>query len=179
MHLYVAPVQCSNYTLINKIVEQLTDNLNLSISVIEIPIDIARSFSKERGQYFSTQLLSDTLALTQHLDGKILILVEFDLFVPVFTYVFGEAQLNGKLSIVSLCRLHEEFYSDETNDKLLLDRALKEALHEIGHNFGLLHCRDWNCVMHSSQGIEEVDIKGSRFCDKCQGNVPVKPLLFQ
>lgn len=176
MHLYVAPLQCSNHSLISQIVKSLSEYLNSPVSIIQIPVDTSHSYSKERGQYYSTKLLSDTLNLTNHLDGKILVIVEFDLFVPVFTYIFGEAQLNGKVSIVSMCRLHEEFYSDQTDDQLLLKRAMKEALHELGHNFGLIHCKDWNCVMHSSQGIEEVDIKGDEFCDTCQRKIPIKVL---
>jgi len=174
MHLYVAPLQCSNYSVINKIVSFLSDYFSLTVSVIEIPVDVSTAFNKERGQYFSTRLLSDAFSLTSHLDGKILLIAEFDLFVPVFTYVFGEAQLNGRMSIISLCRLHEEFYSDQTDDALLLERAIKESLHEIGHNFGLIHCRDWNCVMHSSQGIEEVDIKGQVYCNSCKKSIPAK-----
>jgi archaemetzincin len=90
-----------------------------------------------------------------------------DIFVPALTFIFGEAQLNGKHSIVSVCRLHEEFYTSVTNNELLFERTIKEILHELGHNFGLRHCVDWNCVMHASHGIEEVDIKGNSYCRNC------------
>lgn len=93
------------------------------------------------------------------------------------TFVFGEAQLKGKHSIVSVCRLHEEFYLEKTDEKLLLERAMKEVLHELGHNFGLLHCTNWDCVMHSSLGIEEVDIKGGRFCNKCKEMISSDKIL--
>jgi archaemetzincin len=86
----------------------------------------------------------------------------------VLTFLFGEAQLDGKHSVVSVCRLHEEFYSGTSDFNLLLDRTVKEVLHEIGHNFGLIHCLDWDCVMHSSNSVEEVDIKGSEYCKKCR-----------
>jgi archaemetzincin len=94
-----------------------------------------------------------------------------DIFVPVLTFIFGEAQLNGKHSILSVCRLHEEFYSGISNEKLLLERTIKEALHELGHCYGLRHCVDWDCVMHSSPGIEEVDIKGNTFCRNCVSQI--------
>ncbi len=109
---------------------------------MDLPLEAEAAYSTERGQYFSTLLLAESLKLTNEFDGKVIILVEFDLYVPVFTYVFGEAQLNGKLSIISVCRLHEEFYSGETNDFLLFERTTKEVLHELGHTFGLIHCKD-------------------------------------
>ena len=106
--------------------------------------------------------------LTEDINGKVLLLTEFDLYIPALTFVFGEAQLRGKHSIVSVCRLHEEFYLGKTDDQLLLKRSMKEVLHELGHNFGLLHCSNWDCVMHSSLGIEEVDIKGDSYCNDCK-----------
>jgi archaemetzincin len=111
------------------------------------------------------------MKLTDEFDGKIILLTDVDIFVPVLTFIFGEAQLNGKHSILSVCRLHEEFYSGISNEKLLLERAIKEALHELGHCYGLRHCLDWDCVMHSSPGIEEVDIKGGTFCSKCISSI--------
>ncbi|HEX2867074.1 MAG TPA: archaemetzincin family Zn-dependent metalloprotease [Ignavibacteriales bacterium] len=171
MNFYIAPVEFSNVSVLNSIIKNISAVFREKITLIRLPLDTAAAFSKDRGQYFSTQLIADALKLTQPYDGKVLMLVEFDLYVPVFTYVFGEAQLNGKHSIVSLCRLHEEFYSGKTNDRLLLERTQKEILHELGHNLGLIHCRDWDCVMHSSQGVEEIDIKGQFYCTGCMATL--------
>lgn len=167
MDLFVAPIEFSNVTLLNAIVRELSAAFQTKVSLINLPINITDSFSREREQYFSTQLIADAIKQTTGINGKVLLLVEFDLFVPVFTYVFGEAQLKGKHSIVSVCRLHEEFYSGSSNEQLLFERSMKEILHELGHNFGLLHCRDWDCVMHTSQGIEEIDLKGNGYCKSC------------
>lgn len=171
MNLHIAPVNFSNTSLLNDVVKALSNIFTSNIRIINLPLDISSAYSKERGQYFSTQLISNALNLTTGYDGKVVIMVEFDLFVPVFTYVFGEAQLNGKHSIVSVCRLHEEFYSGATNDILLFDRTIKEVLHELGHNLGLIHCKDWDCVMHVSQGIEEIDIKGNKYCPVCKSKI--------
>jgi archaemetzincin len=156
---------------LNDVVKELSNIFHSEIKLINIPLDILLTFSKERSQYFSTQLISEAIKLTESYIGKVLIMVEFDLFVPVFTYVFGEAQLNGKHSIVSVCRLHEEFYSGNTNDVILFQRTIKEVLHELGHNFGLIHCKDWDCVMHASQGVEEIDIKGNIYCSSCRKKI--------
>ncbi len=109
-------------------------------------------------------MLSDKF---KNFEGKILGIISVDLFIPVLTYVFGEAQLGGKISIVSTFRLNEIAYGLPENRKLTEERLLKEAVHELGHNFGLLHCEDYLCVMHPSTSVEEVDIKTASFCSKC------------
>jgi len=173
MKIYLAPVRFSNTLFIDKIRSELTRYLSYEIRQVELKINIENSYSKERHQYFSTQIISEAIKQTKTLNGKVVILTKVDLFIPVLTFVFGEAQLNGRHSIVSLCRLHEEFYTGKTNEALLLKRTLKEILHELGHNFGLKHCSDWDCVMHSSTSIEEVDIKGDNYCKVCECRVRV------
>jgi archaemetzincin len=171
MNVYLAPLKFSNTLLIDKIRNELTRYVPFEIKKTELKIDIENSYSKERSQYFSTLIISEAIKLSDVFDGKVVILTEVDLFIPVLTFVFGEAQLNGKYSIVSVCRLHEEFYTGKTDEDLLLKRTMKEILHELGHNFGLKHCSNWDCVMHSSASIEEVDIKGETYCKVCAGSV--------
>ena len=167
MDINVAPIHLSNSELLNDILFELSKKFDFCVNLIELDLNIEPAFSLEREQFFSTQLLADAIKLTDEINGKVLLLTEYDLYVPALTFVFGEAQLNGKHSIVSLCRLYEEFYSGRTNYKLLLERAIKEIFHELGHNFGLKHCQNWDCVMHASPGIEEVDIKGMYYCKFC------------
>ena len=171
MSIYLVPVKFSNTALLSSVVEELFHKFKDDVKAINIDLNIDESYSKERAQYFSTQIIAEAIKKTNGLNGKILILTEADLYIPVLTYVFGEAQLNGKHSIVSVCRLHEEFYSERTDENLLKERTMKEILHELGHNFGLKHCTDWDCVMHSSTSIEEVDIKGNYYCKKCEGKI--------
>ena len=71
----------------------------------------------------------------------------YDLYVPVRTFVLGEAQLCGNCAVVSAARLSDEYYGLPPNPTLLRERWLKEAAHELGHTFGLRHCSDWRCVM--------------------------------
>ncbi len=170
----IAPLNFSNEALLNQIVERLSGIFAWDVKVINLDLDVSSSFNKDRNQYYSTQIIADAIKITESVEGKITLLCDFDLFVPVFTFIFGEAQLNGKHSTVSLCRLHEEFYSGRTDDALLLDRALKEILHELGHTFGLIHCKNWDCVMRPSLAVEEIDIKGGGFCSSCARSVPLK-----
>jgi archaemetzincin len=165
--IHIAPVNFSNNSFLKRILIELNRKLRLDIGVLKLKYNVEKAFSEERAQYFSSQIIADATFLTAETDGKVLLLTDVDLFVPVLTFVFGEAQLKGKHAIVSVCRLHEEFYSGISDDELLFHRTIKEILHELGHCFGLLHCIDWDCVMHSSQGIEEVDIKGEFFCKNC------------
>ena len=77
-------------------------------------------------------------------------MTEIDLYIPVLTFVFGEAQLADGGAVVSAHRLHQEFYGMPTDPELLHERLLKESLHELGHTYGLRHCPDYTCVMSSS-----------------------------
>jgi archaemetzincin len=171
MDLYIAPVVFSNQTLLDDVIKNLGTVFRKPIQRLNLDIDTDRLFSVERNQYYSTGFLEQAIPQTDLIQGKILIITELDIYVPVLTFLFGEAQLNGKLSLVSVCRLHEEFYSGTSDFNLLIERTLKEALHELGHNYGLIHCQDWDCVMHSSNSVEEVDIKGSGYCNNCRAKL--------
>lgn len=169
--IFLAPVGLSNLEIVPAISEELRKKLRAPVSTIDLPLDLEIVKSSERNQFYSTKLIAQALKLTDPYNGKVLILVDVDLYIPVFTFLFGEAQLKGKHSIVSLCRLHEEFYTGKTNAPLLFARTMKEVYHELGHNFGLLHCENWDCVMHSSASIEEVDIKGKFYCSRCEREI--------
>ncbi|MCK9425953.1 MAG: archaemetzincin family Zn-dependent metalloprotease [Ignavibacteriaceae bacterium] len=167
MDIFIAPLKFYSALLLQNLVKELSKRFTSNIHIIELKMNLDDFLFFERGQYFSTQIIAEAMKLTDEFDGKIILLTNVDIFVPVLTFIFGEAQLNGKHSILSVCRLHEEFYSGISNESLLFERTIKEALHELGHCYGLRHCIDWDCVMHSSPGIEEVDIKGNTYCHKC------------
>lgn len=167
MNIFLVPLKFFNQQLLQNIVDELSRRFTDKVSAINLNVNIDDFFSIDRQQYYSTQIIAEAIKQTENIDGKIILLTDVDIFVPALTFIFGEAQLSGKHSIVSACRLHEEFYTSVTNNILLLERIIKEILHELGHNFGLRHCIDWNCVMHASHGIEEVDIKGNSYCTNC------------
>jgi archaemetzincin len=123
-----------------------------------------------RGQYYSTSILQK-LERESSPDARVLGVAQFDLYVPVLTFVFGEAQLDGNCAVVSTARLNEEFYGMPARDDLLRERLVKEAVHELGHTFGLRHCPDWRCVMTSSHAVERLDVKTAEFCPSCRKSV--------
>ncbi len=88
-----------------------------------------------------------------------------DLFIPILTHVYGEAQLGGVASIISISRLIA-YPTTDSIDKGQ-SRIIKEAAHELGHAFDLRHCEDSHCIMHYCRKIEDVDNKSDRFCRYC------------
>ncbi len=131
------------------------------------PFDPEPAFDSFRNQYNSTLILSGLLDHHAGFDGKVVGVTTHDLFVPVLTYVFGEAQLDGMVAVVSAHRLLEEYYGMTTDHELERERLLKEIVHELGHTFGLIHCHDPECVMRSSTSVEDIDLKGLEFCGRC------------
>lgn len=178
MGLTLLPVIFSNSQLLEDLLARLRLHFE-SIKIINADINLEETYDIKRQQYYSTRIIEKVKKYNNFTDDYVLILTEIDLFVPVLTHIYGEAELRGSYSIVSTCRLHEEFYTSERNHGLLLDRTYKEIIHELGHNFGLLHCRDWQCVMHSSSGIEEVDLKSSLFCMSCKSLIESKNLNYK
>ena len=130
------------------------------------PMDITFAFDPVRGQYHSTAILQ-RLAVNAN-GSRILGVAPCDLYVPVLTFVFGEAQVEGDCAVVSTARLREEFYGLPPREDLLDQRLVKEAVHELGHTFGLRHCENWRCVMASSYAVERIDLKDAEFCSPCR-----------
>ncbi len=130
-------------------------------------VDPAPALHPGRNQYESTRLLEELKARGP--EGRIIGAAECDLFVPVLTFVFGEAEMPGRAAVFSIARLREEFYGLPPNRGLLLTRALRELWHEAGHLRGLPHCKDWSCLMSSSHSVERVDAKSDTYCRECRG----------
>jgi archaemetzincin len=150
--------------------EELTSSLRAPCFVSADGMNIEFAYDPLRGQYHSTAIIG-SLRKAPAENSRLLGVAEVDLFVPIFTFVFGEAQLgpaNATAAIVSLHRLRQDFYGLPANDPLLSARLLKEAMHEIGHTLGLRHCRDYRCVMSSSPAVENIDLKSPRFCTPCE-----------
>ncbi|HKB79845.1 MAG TPA: archaemetzincin family Zn-dependent metalloprotease [Thermoanaerobaculia bacterium] len=130
-------------------------------------IDPRLAYHAERNQYHSTELLH-ALLNANGTGTALLGLTDVDLFIPILTFVFGEAQLGGSVAVISHHRLHQEFYGLPADDGLLRERTVKEAIHELGHVAGLTHCEDYDCVMAASHAVEWLDVKGKTLCPHCR-----------
>jgi archaemetzincin len=128
-----------------------------------------RAYSKKRNQYRSSLILAEIKAYAEKSTAFdcVLGVVDVDIFAPELNYVFGEALTSGRAALVSMWRLKPEFCKQKADPKLLAQRLLKEAVHELGHTLGLLHCYQSACVMHFSNSIFDTDKKQSLFCDQC------------
>lgn len=130
-------------------------------------INASFAFHPERGQYHSTLLL-DHISKIDTGDDLVIAVTPVDLFIPILTFVFGEAQLGGRAAIVSYHRLSQPFYGLPEDRFILGDRLAKEVVHELGHTLSLTHCDDYECVMASSYAVEWLDLKGRALCDNCR-----------
>jgi archaemetzincin len=127
------------------------------------------AYNPGRGQYHSTEILKRLLQDPHAESWRVLGVTDVDLYIPILTFVFGEAQLGNTGALVSTSRLRPEFYGMPKDPQLLQERLLKEALHELGHTFGLPHCPDYLCVMSASHSVERIDLKQAHFCAACKG----------
>ncbi len=125
------------------------------------------AFDHQTKQYSSALLLKNLLRQIPKDAVRVLGITNYDLFIPMLSFVFGHAQLNGSVAVISLARLHQEFYHLPENKQLFLHRVMKEANHELGHTFGLIHCSDSKCAMSLSNTIQQVDKKTEELCQNC------------
>jgi archaemetzincin len=143
-------------------------------NVFEVPVRIteqaqrpADTFDIVRRQYSSTKILRWILQGVPEDASKVVAITDGDLFIPVLTFVFGEAQLGGKGAVVSTARLRKDFNDLPSPPKLFRTRLLKECVHELGHTFGLTHCALSRCAMSRSNTVLDVDAKDPYLCQDC------------
>jgi archaemetzincin len=156
----------------------LAQRLSARVEQHELDLDLERFFSPERVQYNSSEIIHALETARGRTWGndrcKVLAVVAEDLFIPILTFVFGEAQLDGGFGVVSYRRLRNAAYGLPPDRGLESNRLLKEALHELGHTFGLVHCATTRCVMHTSTYVEDIDLKEAEFCSSCLGYIDAK-----
>ena len=152
----------------NGILEYLKEKLNKTfgcpIEIIPQPIDLDSVYDPERRQYRAPALLAELESAGVLKNEKALGIVDVDLYAPGLNFVFGQASMSSGISIISLYRLREE----PTDKAEFLNRTTKEAVHELGHTFGLEHCSNFKCVMHFSNSLQDTDIKEATFCSNCR-----------
>ncbi len=125
------------------------------------------AFDVSRAQFESSQILRAVVAQAPADAARVLGVTDRDLYLPGLTFVFGQAQLSGRAAVISVARLRQEFYGLAADRELSCARAATTAFHEIGHTFGLVHCRDTQCVMSLSTDVVQVDAKRRALCRSC------------
>jgi len=165
LELKIIPLGKVNKLVLGEIASALKEKFKAKVRItpsVDLPTE---AYNKLRGQYLGVSLIE---YLANNYEGRILGVTNEDMYAVGLNFIFGQAQLNGRVAVISLCRLNPEFYKERKNDRLLMKRARKEAIHEIGHTFGLTHCTNEDCVMCFSNTIREVDMKSEDFCEMCK-----------
>jgi archaemetzincin len=175
MGLRVAPMERLDESLLAAIGESLRQGYGIEVEFGSALGEPGFAWDDTRGQYSAPVILRRLLDDVGAGGGvsrwagpsRLLAITGADLYIPMLSFVYGQAQLGGRVAVVSLARLRPEFYGLPPDEELLTIRARKEALHEVGHLFGLVHCPEVNCAMTLSTGIRQLDRKQPSLCAGC------------
>lgn len=173
-YIYLLPIEPVETSVLDFLEKALFQTFQIKVKLSNKKIDASSAFDPKRNQYNSSKLLLQAIESPPPDALKILAVTDVDIFIPIFTFLYGEAQLDGIGAIISTHRLHNRFYGLPEDQKLFLERAKKEAIHELGHTFGLVHCLDPFCVMRQSTYVEDVDQKTADFCFRCKNQLILK-----
>ena len=155
-----------NHKILEEDIDQrILTNIGFNANISKSNPDLAEYLDKERHQYNAIKIME---SFGDGHPAKMILLTDVDLFIPIFTFVFGLAKLGGQTGIVSAHRLNNIFYGLPKDNDLLIDRTVKEIIHELGHLLGLKHCENYYCVMASSTVVDELDTKSSVYCNNCK-----------
>jgi archaemetzincin len=168
----LVPIGLDEEDILESLIEDLKRAFACQVRIatrLEVP---ANSYNSRRNQYQAPLFLA---ALCRGLDPdkkeKILGITDKDLYVQGLNFVFGQAELPGVFAVISLARLHQSYYDLPEDRGLFLKRVTKEAVHELGHTFGLKHCSNSDCVMFFSNSLYDTDRKSDEYCQSCKSRI--------
>ena len=166
------PLNLNNEEILNEIRNEVAAVFQARLILSYIPFDVSLYLDAKRLQYDANNIMRDLYPLLPESADKVVAIMDGDLFIPILTFIFGQAYVNDKLSLVSTYRLLPERYGLARDDNIFKARLVKEIIHELGHNYGLRHCFQPLCVMRSSTYVEDIDLKEHQFCPKCRAKIP-------
>src|SRR5512139_3284279 len=161
--IQVVPIGSVSRTLTRELADPLVE-FGLDIKVGPPLTEPKYAFNKDRRQYHSSAILRRLAALRGPAELGVVGVAEVDLFMPDTEFVFGEAERQSRVAVVSLVRLRPEFAGEQPNNDLLRARGRVELMHEACHLLGLSHCHDAKCVMFLSHSAAETDRKTPALC---------------
>ena len=169
--LQLLPIGEFEDRLLMELAPALADLFRIPTEVLPARLDPEFAYHGERQQYHSSEILAVMQEYVCADTWRVLGITAMDLYIPILTFVFGEAQIGGPCGLVSTHRLQQEFYGLPKDCSVLQQRLLKEAVHEIGHTLDLTHCEDYQCAMAPSHAVEWIDLKEATLCSTCQSRV--------
>jgi len=172
INLNLVCLQFEEDRLLPKIRQFLNEILSFPVELGRTDLNPETYYNAERHQYDAASIVS--AFEKKNKSGRIILLTDIDLYIPIFTFIFGLAKLNGETGIVSIHRLRNEYYGLPQDQDLLIKRIVKEVVHELGHLLNLRHCPDYQCCMASSNTVDELDVKGDHFCRSCLDKIEPK-----
>ena len=164
--ILISPVGEFSNELIQAVAAEIEQVFGFATETGSILKDLCFALDQNRQQYHSTLILDQLAANVPVGCIRILAIAQVDLFIPILTHVYGEAQLGGVACIVSTFRLNEG-RSGLNIAPRYIERIVKEAIHELGHTFNLRHCPEHTCIMHYCRNEEDVDHKSGQLCRYC------------
>jgi archaemetzincin len=167
--LELLPIGNFDERLLTKVAPALADAFRVPCQIVGARLDPKFAFHAERQQFHSSEIIQ---AMQRHAANgawRVLGITGVDLYIPILTFVFGEAQMGGPCAVVSAHRLTQQFYGLPHDPDLFLQRLIKEAVHEVGHTLDLTHCDDYSCAMAPSHAVEWIDLKEAVLCPSCLG----------
>lgn len=163
----LVPIGQVNEAVLTAIGEGLKEAFGLDYIIVSSLPHPDYAYERRRGQYRSDDILARLCHLSLPAE-RWLGVADVDLYAPGLNFVFGQANMGGPAALISLARLQQRFYGLRDDQGLFFERAIKEAVHELGHTYGLGHCSNRRCVMAFSNSLADTDYKGRGFCPRCR-----------
>ncbi|MBN1820440.1 MAG: archaemetzincin family Zn-dependent metalloprotease [Prolixibacteraceae bacterium] len=153
---------------LERIAFRVKTEFEMPVEVLEKGLELTDFYEPTRRQYNANRLLKYMESMVNSNEFKSIGLFHVDLFIPILTFIFGQAIFNGNTGIASVYRLKNELYGMLRDENLLFERFVKVIIHELGHTFGLIHCHVPTCVMRPGTYVEDIDQKKHHLCPKCR-----------
>ncbi len=166
--LCLLPLGAIDPAVVGMLDRRLSHRFGIPVRRLDGVVVPGDAYDPVRRQFEATHILRAVRAAAPDDRTTVLAVTSEDLFIPMLTFVFGQAQLRGIAAVMSTARLDQRFHGLPANPDLLGERALKEAFHELGHTIGLTHCPDRQCVMTLSNTVQQIDQKGEDYCGSCR-----------
>ncbi len=154
--------------ILDAVRRSITEAFDVEVRELEKKDSPVYALDERRRQFNSELVLRQLLVDRPSGVTQFLAVTDVDLFIPMLTFVFGQAQLRGAAALVSVARMRQEFYRLPPKPLLTIQRVKKEAVHELGHALGLTHCLVKSCPMSLTTSVQLLDQKGTELCGGCR-----------